>query len=798
MIFTHQFYIILTVFLLSFSSYGQSVEKQGSVVNLCQKAKAKQQSESEDLVKVNKELKAFQREKASLDNYYKVREIWINLTRHVYQVGAFDEDSVRKSFGVEADSAEVEKCIAKLLTVEKNLQIMSLKTFVLASSLRTREIAAQSKNKETPIFKWTDDYFKDHLLEIKVIPLRWVGIFTSKFDRFQSDIKSGVEGWIKVAKDILLLLVFIFSLVGFIWFSLNFNRLVSPYREKLLKQLYSNKKTARLGYWFLKIFPYIPWALLMVFVRVEQGLIQNTYFSDLSIFFPYIAYYGGYKIFRIFISQVLINFLSYARGYELKLLKEKVERSANILSNFVIWSLVLLHTADSAVGKGFIYIWIDRIFVFGLVYIFISQSKKWENEIEDMIKGAVPEKLYSPVIKFSNRLYFLRSIFLLGLSILFYLMMLLYNWFQTLEIAKTLSARVFRERVKNASGKAQEGVPEKKTKDYEKLFYSESLVMSVKSQEDVVSSIEDYVDKKKSEDLTRKNIGVIGASGIGMTQIFSTLESRLQDKILVKSFSVKSRGEVDNFLESIKSEVSSSSEEAVFIVDDLHFLFLSKVGGFDKIKQFFTFIDRSPDRISWVVGINKNSWNYLDAILNKTRYFSSFYNLEKWTEAEIKELILSKHQKTQYGLSFNNILLAMKSENYYEDKKYVEEKYFRILWEESLGNPDVAQKMWVESLNPSTREKNLNVGIPHSRFEMIKGLPNDFYFVLASIVRHADIRLDDLAIVNDVDNDFVRNAVEFCEDQGYIVKNGFSAKIAPLWQNNVTTTLAGKNYIYGK
>jgi hypothetical protein len=748
-------------------------------------------------VELNTKLKNFKSQDSSLEKYYEVRNVWIDMTGQVYEAGSFDEDYVQKSFS-EEERGEADLCLTKLSAGKSKIKTTALKTFVLASSLRTREISYQSVQDGTPIFKWTNDYFKDHLLEVKVIPLRWVAIFTSKLDRFQADISAGVEGWLKVAKDLFLLLVFILSLMGFLWFSLKFHTLVSAYREKLLKYFYSNKKTYRLGYWTQKIIPYLPWVLLITFVKIEQSLIRNTYFSDLNILFPYITYYGVYKLIRIFVSQVLINFLSYAKAYELKLLKKKVEHSANVLSLFVIWSLVFLHTAESAVGRGFIYIWISRIFAIGLVYIFVSQSKKWESEIEDMLKGIAPERLYKPLIRFVDRLFVARSIILLVCSIVFYVSTLLYNWFQTLEISKTLSARVFRERVKSASKKAQEGVSDRKTKDYDELFASTNLVQKVESQEKIIASIEEYIEKKKAQECYRKNIGVIGEKGLGKTHLLNLMEERLGQSLSLRRVSIGSRGQAPSFLQKCEDIVSQAEGETVVIIDDLHYLFLSKVGGFEKIKKFFTFIDKSPDNVSWVVVINKSSWNYLDAILHKTRYFSSTYNIEKWSEEEIKNLVLSKHKETGYSLSFNNILLAMKSENYYEDKKYVEEKYFRILWEESLGNPDIAQKLWVESLSPSARPKNLNVGIPHSRFETIKGLPNEFYFVLASIVRHVDISLEDLAIVNDVDIDFVRNAVEFCEDKGYVVKRGRSVKMAPLWQNNIITTLVGKNYIYGK
>ena len=792
---------ILVLFLFPYSLQAQETLENNLDLpqDLCSQYISHQESENLKLTEIDGTLRELNSSAPSLKNYQTVRDLWIQLTGLVYSAGSFDEEEIRRTFSVTQNNQDkLDSCLEKLESSEKKIKSKALGTFITASALRTREISFQRKQPQTDIFNWTNDFFNDHLLEIKVIPLRWIAIFTSKIDRFTEDLQAGVEGWIRVAKDILLLLVFLFSLGIFLWVSLRFNTLFSAPKERLLRSLYSNKKSQKLGYWVQRSFPYLPWILLILFVRIEQNLVKNTYFSDLSLFFPYVTYYGVYKIFHIFVSQLLINFLSYARGYQIKALRNKIEVSAGRLSQFVIWSLVLLHTAESAAGEGFVYIWIEFIFFSGLFFLFIAESRRWEKEIESLLKTIVPEQFYTKLIQFSNKLYILRSIFLLIIGISFYIFVLLYGWFQTLEISKTLSARVFRERVKSAAKKAQEEIIEKKPKDYEYQFLIHSISVDVTAQNEFIDTTLDYMTKKKNGDCSRKNVGLIGESGYGKTYLLNLLKDKLSDIAKVDFFQPSKRQSIEAFLTEIKRKSDSENEESIYLVDNLHFLFLSKVGGFENIREFFTSIDMSTDNISWVVGINGNTWNYLDSILNKTRYFSSLHHMGRWSEEELRNLIIKKHESTGYSLSFDNILMAMKSDNHYEDKKYVEEKYFRILWEESLGNPEIAQRMWVKSLRPSPSPKSLNVGIPHSRYESIKGLPNEFYFVLASIVRHVEITLKDLAAVNDVSEDYIRNAVEFCEDKGYIIKLRDSVRLSPFWQNNVISTLAGKNYIYGK
>lgn len=524
-----------------------------------------------------------------------------------------------------------------------------------------------------------------------------------------------------------------------------------------------------------------------------------SFFSDLVLLFPYLEYFVYYKLFHIFASQTLMNAFSLIRGYDYKLVRLKAEASTKRLGLFVVWSYVLLHTAESAVGEGFVYLWLSEVFFYGLLLIFVLESKNWEKEIESLIKAVVPALYCEKLISLSNKFLFARSILLLSFGVVAYLFFYVVRWLQDLEIFKTLSAQLFRERVKKAASPASSGVVNQNVIDYRQLFLEQPVEVTTKSQQKVLEDVDTYVQSWVQQKETRKNFAILGSSGVGKTYLLDLIEKKVSEHTTCMRWAPKSRHQANQFLDELESAVGQASEQPqLFLVDGLQMLFLAKVGGFKQVRRFFNLIDSCPDSISWLVNIDSNTWNYLNAILNKTRYFSRLFKLEKWTETELKEYILRRHEVTEYRLSFNAILIAMKSDNFYEDKKYVEEKYFRVLWEEAQGNPSVAQELWLASLQKGSSNKSLNVGIPHSRFESIAGLPNDFYFVLASLVRHVEMSLRDLADVNDTDVDIVRNAIEYCEDQGLVVKNGAMVSLSPLWRNNVLSTLYGKNYIYGK
>jgi hypothetical protein len=460
--------------------------------------------------------------------------------------------------------------------------------------------------------------------------------------------------------------------------------------------------------------------------------------------------------------------------------------------------LIFLHTAESAVGKGFVFFAVSWILLIGLLVILLRESKKWEDEIKAMLQSIVSPKSFTTLITASEKMYFLKNIFLFISSLVIYVSVLIKNWIQSLEISKTIAAKLFKQRVRLASENSTDSDSSKNVKDYENQFLLNDVKIDVESQKEFVDSYSDYINKKKNDEVSRKNIGFVGDSGSGKSYVFDLLEQTLESKVKVVQLKPSNRKEARDFIGNLREMSLDEKDETLYLVDDFHLLYLAAVGGFELVKEFFTIVDKSKDNISWIVSIDTNTWSYIDFIMNQTRYFSEIFKLKNWSEEEIQKLINKKHSDSDFSLSFNNMLIAMKSSNFFEDKKYVEEKYFRILWEESLGNPVIAQKMWVKSLSSSDKRRNLEVGIPHSRNESIKGLPVDFYFALASIVRHVDITTGELAKANDVHINYIRNVVEFCEDKGYLVKKRNRVTLDPLWQNNVITTLAGKNYIHGR
>jgi hypothetical protein len=288
---------LLTQFSFGEDTVVKEVERPSTLG--CQRYQRVQQEEARLLREKREELTRLAKSPSSIENYKKARQIWINLTSKVYIAGSFDAGEVSQKLTQEGKSKEaITKCNESLEETRSVLRKAALLVFGMASRLRIREINFQRSLPESTIFGLTTSFLEDHLLEIKVIPLRWYAIFSNKIDRFDKDLESGRNGQFRVAQDVALLAIFLLSLLALIWASLRFSEVSAGVRQRLLKYLYSTQGYIKLARLVQKLHGYLPWILLIFIIDFQSKLITNTYFSDLSVLLPYLTYYAYYKIFK--------------------------------------------------------------------------------------------------------------------------------------------------------------------------------------------------------------------------------------------------------------------------------------------------------------------------------------------------------------------------------------------------------------------------------------------------------------------------------------------------------------------
>ncbi|MEZ4750446.1 MAG: hypothetical protein R3B54_07405 [Bdellovibrionota bacterium] len=242
-------------------------------------------------------------------------------------------------------------------------------------------------------------------------------------------------------------------------------------------------------------------------------------------------------------------------------------------------------------------------------------------------------------------------------------------------------------------------------------------------------------------------------------------------------------------------EGDESRKKTVYLLDDAHNFFLADIGGFEGFRAFLELTNIRLKNTFWAAAFNVHSWNYLDSVFGKNRFFRTLIPLVEWSEEEIQNMILSRHRKSQFKLAYEKVVFAAQG-NRGDFEDYAENTYFRLLWEQSSGNPRSAIYLWLSSL---TRVGNtIRVALPEDTDpEAFLDLQQDALFVYAAIVRHENLSTEEAIEVTDLPEGVVRHAIKVGMERSFLFRYGGRYRVSAGWHNTIVSFLTKRNYIYG-
>jgi DNA polymerase III delta prime subunit len=779
----------LLLFLLCFSGFCEEAKEQSGLSenNLSDDEKSLTVLESFEkrVSKIEGDLKSLTSAKSLINNYSEISQDW----REAYKLQKEGIDAV-------FSDEYLKKRKSKLLSRIENV-------FYRVSKKRSDIIKDLYDNDQSYLIDFESQFFFDLILEVQSIPLRWISLFKSRITKIFDEISRGFKGWLNLFYELLSVLVVFF--LGFIFLKI-FKRLsvyLDSRRDFYARKSFRDQKAGIYSKWLGRVSPLLPWCWIVIFFAVSESVIQNGYFRETVILFPYFTYYAYYRIFRLIVGQVLSSYSFYRYDRSFKIKKEKLDWTSKFLGRVFLTVLILLHTFRSAGGEGFLYIWIASFSQWFLIFIVFYVSYKWIEEIK-----LVAQKTFNGVILqtinkcLESSLCLFVAFPVLILEFIFHSAFWIYTHLERFDFIRKISAQYFRSKV-DANKVQEQSLNHSQDFSYVKAFLrgqKEIGYKLLKSQKKIF----DEIIKKTNlwiEGESDEHIALIyGEKGVGKTTLMKGILQSLnnEDQQNCHYFHLKNDLSSEHTLMSSLETMRESSSKTFVFVDGLQYLFLSKRGGFTRFKDFLKFLQEDRlKNVFWCICINNYSWEFIEAVLQKNRYFNFIFRLNNWSEEEIEEYLLSIHQKTEFKLNFDDVLYSANRTDLESVDFDIEGRYFRILWEESLGNPAVAMRLWLDS-SMKLAEKSIKVLIPKDREDFLGGLPDDFYFILASIVKHESLTVKEIEDSTDLGEDIVRNAVKICIEKGYLNKlKNHKVALDSLWQHSIYSTLRRKNFIHG-
>ncbi len=676
------------------------------------------------------------------------------------------------------------------------------------SEERSSQIQTQYKNGELNLHSLESNRIEDIKRELKIIPVKWFALAQSKLLKITSYFNQGFSGLKFLIWDSFILICLFFTML-IIWKGIkNISQKLEEIKNDITRNHYRNNEKLRYAKIIKSINPYIPWLVSYIGLSFASNLVRSSSFSDFGKVIPFAQLFILYQIYkRIFIN--VFEYFIHSKN-ELTVGKQKtkaINSSAKLARTITFYSFVL-YSINSVISKGISYLLFAEVFKIFILFIICLIAYRWREEVLRKTNSfqipsltSVAQKLLTglPSVLFSAPFFIITFVLILANNA--------FNWLCRFEFIKKINAQLFKKRL-SGNEELEEGETSKISTEYKDLFLKDETFFFPRSSlyHRICNEINEWIEDPSEEN----SIAFYGEKGIGKTTILNKIESDFQNLKTIRLDMTKrltTSSDVFKFfgeqfgIEQAESAVPfinkfKKTEKTIIILDETHNMFLSKIGGFNAYKTFLELVNIQSDNIFWLASFNLHAWNFLTAITGQSNYFRLTLKVPHWTDKDIKKLIMMRHDKGEYKLSFSNLLQATRVNDDIDTEEYIEDQFFRLLWEQSNGIPKIALSQWLTSLSP--RYKTLKVGLPQDdEVNILKKQSDNTLFVFAALIKHENLTAKELIQVTSIGEGIVRNSLKFGLESKLLRKiAGGKYTIAYEFQINIINYLKKKNFVY--
>jgi|GEM_PF-1265073 len=287
-----------------------------------------------------------------------------------------------------------------------------------------------------------------------------------------------------------------------------------------------------------------------------------------------------------------------------------------------------------------------------------------------------------------------------------------------------------------------------------KLFendYERSPVMHIKWLE--------LIDKviKRWESGNFSGLLVSGLNGAGKSTILKYIEniySKFETAYLELSRNIDPFS--DEYYEKLLNMPLNNLdkiEKKIIIFDNIEYLFIRKIGGYERLKKFFLLVERTKSRILWIVSCNSVFKNYIKNIFPINSIFQFEMNFKELDEDFLVKMFERKLSMINYSYK------VLPTKEVYNDVKkkinqkiislndvdlYIKKNFFKKCIEVGEYNINFHNFYFLNSIK-TIKNKNILLNMP-SFFEIsfVNDLKLDYLFIICSLFIHKSLTKEEL------------------------------------------------------
>ena len=234
----------------------------------------------------------------------------------------------------------------------------------------------------------------------------------------------------------------------------------------------------------------------------------------------------------------------------------------------------------------------------------------------------------------------------------------------------------------------------------------------------------------------------------------------------------------------------------VVVLDMAQHLFLADVGGYEAFGAFAALVNRTCRNVFWLCSISGYAWRHLRAVRPDATVFRVRRHLGGWSDEQIGALIAARCAASGVRFDYADLVVD-RMEGVSVRSRLIEsqEGYTRLLWDYSDGNPRAALHFFLRSLDP-VRGGRVRVRLFKApEVEVLEEGGEDGLFVLAAIVVHESISLDDLERVTRFDRVQCFIHLDRLQEIGAIVLEDGMYRVSTTWHRAAVRLLKRRNLL---
>jgi hypothetical protein len=236
--------------------------------------------------------------------------------------------------------------------------------------------------------------------------------------------------------------------------------------------------------------------------------------------------------------------------------------------------------------------------------------------------------------------------------------------------------------------------------------------------------------------------------------------------------------------------------QRVVVLDMAQHLFLTDVGGYEAFKAFATLVNRTCNNVFWLCSMSGYAWRHLRAVRPDATVFRTRHHLAGWTEEQISELIRTRCAASGVRFNFADLVVD-RLEGVSVRSSVIEsaDGYSRLLWDYSDGNPRAALHFFLRSLDPEPSGRVRVRLFKAPDVALLEDGGQDGLFVLAAIVTHESINLDDLIEVTRFDRSQCFIHIDRLLEVGAISLDDEMYRVSTTWHRAAVRLLRRRNLL---